>query len=535
MSKKVYDFAATSAHILSLCMTLLFLITGFFFTSYALDMETQKVLFTTDNIFANLLAIVIVGGLFALVTWRVRKGDKYIEKILLWLSVAVILILGGVLIVFGKTVPAADAYSVYDVAARMAEGDTSVIHPTDSYLSYYPQQVGLMAFLEVLHRIWNLLGIDQHAYHFIKGIYVVLTLGTVMAQYKTIKLWTKEKLVACFYLVIATLNLPMIMYSSFVYSEVPSFCAFSFGLYFLVRFLRAEKGSDVSVTGERKVSSKWNKWLWLPAVVCFTLSVMLRKNALILMIAVVLVLCLEALREKNIKILGVAALCLAMSLSILPAVQKGYELRAGNTLKSGVTPLSYIAMGMQESSRADGWYNGFNFYTYEENGMDAEVTNEISRAAIRERLTYFTEHPGEMASFYWEKYLSQWGDGTYASRQATLATFGGRNAFFKSLYEGEGSHAFIAYGNGYQTCLYLGALLFVLLPMKECFKKKEDLLTYVGFIAVLGGLLFHMMWEANSRYIFTYSLLLMPYAAAGFGKLPWSKNRQVAVEEDQIV
>ncbi len=556
MSKKVYDFAAASAHILSLCMTLLFCITGFFFTSYALDMETQKVLYAADNVLVNLLALAVVGGIFSLVAWRVRRGDKYIEKILLCLSVAVLLILGGVLIVFGKTVPAADAYSVYDAAARLAVGDTSVIHPTDSYLSYYPQQVGLMAFLEVLHRIWNLLGIDQHAYHFIKGIYVVLTIGTVIAQYKTIKLWTKEKLAACFYLVIAMLNLPMIMYSSFVYSEVPSFCAFSFGLYFLVRFLRgrasernSEEGSEqdseakkVVLEAQEAERSQQEKtcggWLWLPAVVCFTLSVMLRKNALILMIAVVLVLCLEALRKKSIKILGVAVLCLALSLSILPMVQKGYELRAGNTLKSGVTPLSYIAMGMQESSRADGWYNGFNFYTYEENGMDAEAANEISRAAIRERWNYFTERPSEMASFYWEKYLSQWGDGTYASRQATLATFGGRNAFFKSLYEGSGSRAFIAYGNGYQTCLYLGALLFVLLPMKtwkDALKKKADLLTYLGFIAVFGGLLFHMMWEANSRYIFTYSLLLMPYGAAGFGKLPWSRNRQVAVEEDQIV
>lgn len=41
------------------------------------------------------------------------------------------------------------------------------------------------------------------------------------------------------------------------------------------------------------------------------------------------------------------------------------------------------------------------------------------------------------------------------------------------------------------------------------------LYTYTGLIAVLGGFLFHTIWEANSRYIFVYSLLLMPYCAAG--------------------
>ena len=207
------------------------------------------------------------------------------------------------------------------------------------------------------------------------------------------------------------------------------------------------------------------------------------------------------------------------SLTILPAVQKGYEMRSGSTLRTGVTALSYIAMGMQESSRANGWYNGFNFNTYQDSGMDSEKTDEISREAIQERVDYFKENPGARNVFYWEKYLSQWGDGTYASRQATLATFGGRNAWFESLYQGKGSRTFIAYANGYQTLLYLGALLFLLLPLKNMVRGKGDIVVYLGLIAVLGGLLFHMIWEANARYIFTYSLLLMPYAAAGVSKL----------------
>ena len=36
-------------------------------------------------------------------------------------------------------------------------------------------------------------------------------------------------------------------------------------------------------------------------------------------------------------------------------------------------------------------------------------------------------------------------------------------------------------------------------------------------IAVLGGFLFHMVWEANSRYILPYFLLMLPYAAWGLG------------------
>ena len=199
--------------------------------------------------------------------------------------------------------------------------------------------------------------------------------------------------------------------------------------------------------------------------------------------------------------------------------------------------------------------------------MDTAIANEISRLAIDERLTYFREHPGYTADFYLHKHLSQWADGTYASRQATLATYGGRSAFFKEVYEGSLSGGYIEWCNAWQNVLYLGVLVFCIDSLKKRRKSKvvghmadqtaghtagctadhmaehtagrtadpivghtagrtadrpgtdrlgtDHLYVYVGLIAVLGGFLFHTFWEANSRYIFSYSLLLMPYCGAG--------------------
>ena len=197
--------------------------------------------------------------------------------------------------------------------------------------------------------------------------------------------------------------------------------------------------------------------------------------------------------------------------------------------------------------RGCGWYNGFNIDTYDTAGMDTAIANEISRLAIDERLTYFREHPGYTADFYLHKHLSQWADGTYASRQATLATYGGRSAFFKEVYEGSLSGGYIEWCNAWQNVLYLGVLVFCIGSLKKRRKSKvvghmadqtaghtagctadhmadqhgadwhgaDRLYIYVGLIAVLGGFLFHTFWEANSRYIFSYSLLLMPYCGAG--------------------
>ena len=585
--------------LLTLLLSMLLFAGSFLTTCYADNMETQQVLLRPDNPLWNLLELAGFGLLFCGCLYLYEKIGEKFRRGLLVFTLTFVFGLGILLILFGRTVPAADALSVYNAAAEWILGNTDIIHPTVSYLSYYPQQIGLMAFLELLLRIWNLTGLSVPAWHFIKLVYVCLLCGAIWFQYLSLQyLWPENyKKISCCYLVLVCCNLPMIMYSSFVYGEIPSFAALSVGCYLLLRLLGGvspggSSRDNVSPGGSSPDSSYRNNvsrndapsvtaYDYVPrmlrqilftgfgSILFLTLSVMLRKNSLIPVIAVLLVLLFEALRPgRNGKMrlgLLIMAVCLAVtSVSVLPLTQKIYEKKAGNTLSSGVTAMSYLAMGMQEASRGCGWYNGFNIDTYDTAGMDTAIANEISRLAIDERLTYFREHPGYTADFYLHKHLSQWADGTYASRQATLATYGGRSAFFKEVYEGSLSGGYIEWCNAWQNVLYLGVLVFCIDSLKKRRKSKvvghmadqtaghtvgctadqtaghtagrtadqmadqlgadrhdadrhgvDQLYVYVGLIAVLGGFLFHTFWEANSRYIFSYSLLLMPYCGAG--------------------
>ena len=502
--KHIYHFALNAVKLLTILLMAGLLLGALIVTCYADDMESQQVLVMHDNLLGSVVGIVIYLAAAACCILLVRRFGKRFRHILLFLTFGIILLGGGVLIVFGRTVPAADAMSVYSIAGALAKGDVSVIHPTESYLSYYPQQVGLVAFLEILIRFWNVIAAAVPAWHFIKGIYVLLVCLIVFFQYKTIPLlWSQNAdEISCVYLLLVIFDLPFVMYSSFVYGEIPSFTAFAIGLYFLLKLLR-ERAEHPALCGSA-------------SVFFFALSVMLRKNSLILLIAVILVIAFDALRHPGAKALRRIFLCACIGIFgvfVLPLVQKGYELRSGSTISSGVPATAYFAMGMQEASRGCGWYNGYNFNTYADTGMDTALTKERSRQAIRERLDYFAQNPGYAAEFYLAKELSQWTDGTYASRQATLATLGGRSAFVKELYEGSLSKFYIYWCNHWQNILYLGAFLFCLLPYLR--KSDPDLIQYLGLIGVLGGFLFHTIWEANSRYIFLYSLLLIPYAAFG--------------------
>lgn len=571
----IYRLGLNIVMLLTLLLSMLLFAGSFLTTCYADNMETQQVLLRPDNLLWNLLELAGFGLLFCGCLYLYEKIGEKFRRGLLVFTLTFVFGLGILLILFGRTVPAADALSVYNAAAEWILGNTDIIHPTVSYLSYYPQQIGLMAFLELLLRIWNLTGLSVPAWHFIKLVYVCLLCGAIWFQYLSLQyLWPENyKKISCCYLVLVCCNLPMIMYSSFVYGEIPSFAALSVGCYLLLRLLgsvspggsyrdnvspgssyrdnispggsspdssyrdNVSRNDAPSVTAYDYVPRMLRQILFtgFGSILFLTLSVMLRKNSLIPIIAVLLVLLFEALRPgRNGKMrlgLLIMAVCLAVtSVGILPLVQKCYEKKAGNTLSSGVTAMSYLAMGMQEASRGCGWYNGFNIDTYDTAGMDTAIANEISRLAIDERLTYFREHPGYTADFYLHKHLSQWADGTYASRQATLATYGGRSAFFKEVYEGSLSGGYIEWCNAWQNVLYLGVLVFCIDSLKKRRKSKvvghmadqtagqhgaDRLYIYVGLIAVLGGFLFHTFWEANSRYIFSYSLLLMPYCGAG--------------------
>lgn len=603
----IYRLGLNIVMLLTLLLSMLLFAGSFLTTCYADNMETQQVLLRPDNPLWNLLKLAGFGLLFCGCLYLYEKIGEKFRRGLLVFTLTFVFGLGILLILFGRTVPAADALSVYNAAAEWILGNADIIHPTVSYLSYYPQQIGLLAFLELLLRIWNLTGLSVPAWHFIKLVYVCLLCGAIWFQYLSLQyLWPENyKNISCCYLVLVCCNLPMIMYSSFVYGEIPSFAALSVGCYLLLRLLgsvspggsyrdNVSRNDAPSVTAYDYVPRMLRQILFtgFGSILFLTLSVMLRKNSLIPVIAVLLVLLFEALRPgRNGKMrlgLLIMAVCLAVtSVGILPLVQKCYEKKAGNTLSSGVTAMSYLAMGMQEASRGCGWYNGFNIDTYDTAGMDTALANEISRLAIDERLTYFREHPGYTADFYLHKHLSQWADGTYASRQATLATYGGRSAFFKEVYEGSLSGGYIEWCNAWQNVLYLGVLVFCIGSLKKRRKSKvvghmadqtaghtagctadqmadqldadqlgadrhgadrhgtdrhgtdrlgadrlgadrhgadwhgadrlgaDRLYVYVGLIAVLGGFLFHIFWEANSRYIFSYSLLLMPYCGAG--------------------
>jgi len=512
LTTKLHNISLTIAVSISIVFTAILFFSTLIFSFYAEDMTTQISVPHVDNILLSILLLLAVFGTICRLNTLSLSTLEHIHKILRILSPLYTLILGALLVIFGRSAPAADAHSVYSIAESFATNNLSAIQPTgDTYLSYYPQQIGLISYYELICRLWNLLPLETPAYHIIKCGNVLFACLIVIYQYRTIHILTNNLKADVIYLVLSLFNFPLIFYSSFVYGEVPSFACISIGIYYL---LKAEKNLQASASIAPEL---------LLSLLSLTIAVLLRKNSLVLIIAVALTVFCRWFFTKKHLLLGFAlAVCLT-SVSILPLIQNIYESRADNHLLPGVPATSYFAMGMQESDRGNGWYNGFNFYTYQEQNLDSEATILLSQNAIAERMDHFKENPTYAIRFYTDKYLSQWTDGTYACRQATIQSFSQRPSILQSIYDGSLANVFSSFCNHYQLIVFFGAFAYSIFG-----RKKEEsqwtLLLYIGFIGAFGGLLFHTIWEANSRYILPYGMLLIPYAAMGLAHIPQPKS-----------
>ena len=510
ISNRIYHIGLGAVQLLTLLLMAGLTLCSLFWGYYAEDMDSQISVPHNHPLPLHLAGLTVLLLLLFLLFFSSRRHAVRLRSILLGITLCWVCFWGLFLILCGRSIPTADSASVYSIANALASGQMGVIHPTDSYLSYYPQQIGLVAYYELIIRLWNLLPFPYAAYYILQCLNVGMACIIVYSQYRiTYLLSGSSDHAAIAYLFLAMLNAPLLIYTSFVYGEIPSFAFLSGGLCLL---LSCHAGPPLSPR---------RRYLY-PAfgLILLILSVALRKNALIIVIAVVIATFWEWLKRRNHFLLLYAVLLIAGSLLILPGIQRIYEYRAGNTLSTGVPAISYVAMGMQESSRGNGWYNGFNFSTYENSYLDVEVASQKSRDAIRTSLSAFQADPGYALRFYAEKFLSQWTDGTYFCRQATLHHTDGRTRFVEKLYTGSLSLPFNHYCDIYQLLVYGSALLCLLQQWSRRKKPSASgLPLYTGMIAVLGGFLFHMVWEANSRYIFPYFLLLLPYAAWGLGTL----------------
>ncbi|MDP4120419.1 MAG: hypothetical protein Q8876_05110, partial [Bacillota bacterium] len=204
-----------------------------------------------------------------------------------------------------------------------------------------------------------------------------------------------------------------------------------------------------------------------------------------------------------------------------------YEARSHYELKAGIPMVSWMAMGLNESETASGWYNGtYTVTNYSNANYDNEIASNQSKQEIKKRESVFLNDINYSVNFFFKKFASQWNEPTYGSIWTNevrdhysepvsigkyIAGSGNPDTRINTYVPGLGESGMKTYMNFFQQFIVFGAMIAILIILM-C---KKDLAFLVFPLIILGGFAYHLLFEAKSQYAITYFILMIPLAAYG--------------------
>ena len=452
-----------------------------------------------------LLGILAIGGVWWLSSYVLEKMRQFYR----WIGAAVLFLaamsFSAWWIINSANLPQSDPKSIYDIACRAKMHDLLPVAPTGSYMSLWPFQSGLLLFFETILR-----AVPDGDEMTIQFMYLpLMALSLVSGCMIVRKMFTSVR-TRIFWCVLMSLYFPYYFYVNNMYGEIPSMAFSFFSLWMLLGYLDNCRPLRLILAGLSLAG-----------------AVAVKKNMLIFGIACLLVLAVMYLADRKKRYIA-AVLLLAASMIMggeLP--RRFYEYRAKNTMGEGVPAAAYIAMGLQWSEgRAPGAWNGYHSDLYMACNFDAKMTTEISEESIKDSLRYMQKHPAYAVRFFYDKMVEQWAREDCSCLYSTLDFYGERTQKAWSIYQGEGKTRFMFVMDLHQSALYIGAACFCILAMNNWRKRRAGrggetgkLQNLILLVTFLGGFLFSLFWEAGSRYVMPYCIMLTPYAADGLARV----------------
>ena len=448
-----------------------------------------------DVIPLNLLFLAaVVGILYILYKKQIFK--KISTKMLTAIAVLFVIGMSVFWIQVSHTYPEADQKAVSWVSYLMTQNNF-LFFEHGKYMQIYPNQLGLTAILEALYRLTG--GENWKTFMYLTA----LANGVVVyLLYRITDRLYHDQNADCLVLLASMGCIQIILYSTFLYGMMLGL-AFALGAFYaLLLFL------------------DHGKWRYaVSAGILIGISILVKNNYSIFLVALVILLLYDAVKKsgggirKAGKSLAAILILIGLTALLSRSLTAFYEHRSGIPIESGMPKSLWVAMGMQEGERAEGWYNGFNFDTYVNSDCDPVVSDAMAREAITESLQHFQKDPVYAARFYLRKTLSQWNEPTYEALWVNQFHNGDFSTIVQSIYEGKLYRVLSEYMNLFQLLVLAAVFAGLLLGRKG--EKRWQLTELFLPMVILGGFFFHTIWEAKSQYIFPYFVCMLPGAAAG--------------------
>ena len=483
-----------------------------------------------------------------------------------------------------------DALQLDEIMQAFSRGDYSSLQE-GSYLFVYPFQVTYVLIGQVIQALCG-----PSNYLVYQLLNVVSILCNLYFLYQiTWELFHDRRVCA----VMQLLSMGCWFYyvfATFIYADLWSFAVQSAAFLLEIRYLNRRRLRDIIGAG-----------------ICIAAATLLKTNCYVALIAMILILLMDAVKAavsaaagtatsgnaggsgntagtaasgnaaasgKSAGALILRAVLLGVMFVVLTkgaqsAVNFGTARAAGiEKMPEGVPSAAYFAMGMEETEGKYGWYNGRNVGLFRDTGYDREQTVLDARETMKASIGEFQNSKRYLIRFYAGKFLSQWGDPTCVSMremEETRRHTGELPKLVDSLIFGTGSRILQWGMNVTHSLIYLGLTVYLLSVTGSALRRKQKLrmpaqngqqgqngqqtqngqqgqngqqaqngqqtrngqqaqkqgqrLRTVSepeillVLFLVGGMLFHQIWEASGRYTMRYYLTMLPLTAWGICRL----------------
>lgn len=473
----------------------------------AIQYTSEITFFLRDNLIINVLLSALLMVLFYLISKsklvkRINSDDK-LFKILKTILLVLICVIGFVWVWGIEILPESDQYFVLRAVDNFKKGDYADF-VSGGYMEMCTNQIGLFFiyyFFSFIFKSNFYLGLQ-----FVNVVAVVL----IYKALSDIAYKLSASNFVCLMIVFSGLIYPvLIIYSWLIYGNM-------LGMAFIL----------LSIKYELNYFKDYRFKELLFASVFLILALMAKSFTLVYLIGMFIYALFKIIDTKKIRGLFIVlsfVVCLVFELF----VPKLYiENKVGHKLQ-GASYLSYIAMGMQEGDRCQGWHNKYNQDSYHLVNNDTDAQKNLALKDIEKRLAVFVSDADYTLEFYSRKIISQWNNPTFGmyygmdslTDDEFMYRFGdGYNHskyFDRFLNLGFESHVQDIL-NIEQGLIVLGCLFYIVSFFFKKDKTMEELLLPLCFV---GGFLFLIIWEAKAQYALMFYVVLFVYAILGYNEL----------------
>lgn len=460
---------------------------------YAPD-NNEHVSFLPDSIALNLCVLLLLLALTYLLcrTLITRRAVYAAMGIVSFVT----MLLGIWWVLESKAAPGADAKSILDAAQFIAQGNGHKAFE-GGYFYVFPFQLGFLLYAEVMCRLFG-----GAVYGSMSCLNVLFVVAAYWAVLKTAMRLFKDPRAELLTALLLGFCMQPVFLCTFLYGVLPGLAFAAWSLYFCIAFLQEGK-----------------LWRLILCMGLLAVSIILKKNYAIFLIAEAVVLFIRFLRTKNwrygVLLLGLILICMKLP----AAVQNGYEERFDVSLGKGTPMGAWLVTGFRESSLCSGWFNSYTTTILMTNEYDQEAAKAQIRQDFLEQIKVFAGRPRYFASFMYRKVISQWNEPAFQSIWSSAAgeRFGEVSPLISAMGTGEPAEAINGYFNQLMQYVYLGVVLGFILLFSGKGAAQEEHMTVP--LILLGAVLYHALFEAKAQYALIYVPLIIPYCAYAYAAL----------------